>query len=155
MALGKSAKLVLGVVGVIIGLLGLLYVHMFVYPFVASEPNFADVERVFNRMQFPSEWQEIRTSENRGLHGRACPIESESACFHKSKTFHVPQSIENPDIEMILQRTGCSTVQVTENNPIGGTPYNNYGCSVEGLDVRGQLDIRGEAKEVYIGVITP
>jgi len=67
MTLKRPAKVALSVFGVFVALLGLAYIHLAVYPFTSQKPNFADVERVFNKMQFPSDWQEISSSENRGV----------------------------------------------------------------------------------------
>jgi len=127
----------LWLIGII--LLGLGYVNMAVYPFATSRPNYSDVERVFNKMQFPGDWQEIRSSENRGIAGRACPIESESACYHKSKTFKVPDTTQKNIIEAVLNSAGCQAVSFTDSTPSDGDPSTNYACSAEGLSIRGTL----------------
>lgn len=138
MAVSSKAK-----VGVGIGLflfVGFWFINNFVYPFVADSPNFSDVERVFNRMQFPAEWAEIKSSENKGMFGRSCPIEPGSKCFHKGKRYKVPVNTSPDTIEAILKQAGCEQVSFDEQNPIGGNPYTNYECSVEGLLIDGSLD---------------
>ncbi len=141
-------------IGLSVVVLGVLFVNQFIYPFSAANPNFADVERVFGKMQFPTDWQQIDQSENRGIAGRQCPIEPGSACFHKSKTFGVSKDISVDAVKNVLLQTGCHAVNVTEHKVIGGTPYATFECSVEGLNLAGEIDYKKEGFQVYISVST-
>lgn len=136
--MSRRRKLFIGF-GVFMLLFGAFYIDTSVYPFTSLKPNFADVERVFNRMQFPADWQEIRSSENRGIGGRQCPIESESLCFHKSKMFLTPEKPSKETFEGLLKKTGCTIVSYTENMPEDGTQYDNYSCSIDEVKVSGTL----------------
>lgn len=147
-------KTFLKVGGVIFVLIALFVVNVAYYPFFTSHPNYSDVERVFNKMQFPSDWQEIRSSENRGIAGRACPIESESTCYHKSKSFKVPESLSNEDVKRILIQTGCSIPAESDTTEQGEVKKStNFDCSVDGLNVGATY--RGPEADVYISVSTP
>lgn len=139
----------LWLIGVV--MLGLGYVNLAVYPFGTTSPNYSDVERVFNKMRFPSDWTEIRSSENKGVAGRNCPIESGSVCYHKSKTFKVPKSTASLDVENKLKESGCPVVAVSESKPAGGVSYTTFKCSIEGLEVSGEIEYMNEP-EVYISV---
>jgi hypothetical protein len=129
-------KTFLKVGGVIFVLIAIFVINVAYYPFFTSHPNYSDVERVFNKMQFPSDWQEIRSSENRGIAGRACPIESESTCYHKSRSFNVPESTTLDSVKSILLQTGCPTVAVSDNTA-KDAPKKKYllGCSIEGMTI--------------------
>jgi hypothetical protein len=146
-------KRALTVGGVVFLLLGIFYINLAVYPFATTHPNFSDVERVFNKMQFPGDWQEINSSENRGIAGRACPIESESYCYHKSKTFKVKSDITRLTTEVILKATGCPVVSVKESQPTGGAAYTSFDCSIEGVSVSGEITWEDEP-EIHFGVRT-
>lgn len=146
-------KTFLKVGGVVFVLIALFVINVAYYPFFTSHPNYSDVERVFNKMQFPSDWQEIRSSENRGIAGRACPIESESKCYHKSKAFKVAEKTSMDTIEAVLKQTGCPIVAIKENRPTGGEAYTTFKCSIEALEVSGEIEWKNEP-EVYIGVRT-
>ncbi len=124
-------------IGLSVVVLGVLFVNQFIYPFSAANPNFADVERVFGKMQFPSDWQQIDQSENRGIAGRQCPIEPGSACFHKSKRFKIPPNTDRQTIEGVLKQTGCPAVAFDEVRSTEKLEYTNYQCSVEGLTLDG------------------
>ncbi len=148
--MSRRRKLFIGF-GVFMLLFGAFYIDTSVYPFTSLKPNFADVERVFNRMQFPADWQEIRSSENRGIGGRQCPIESSTRCFHKSKTFSVPENVKPEDVKTILMQTGCPAVSITdvsyETDP---EDSKSLECSIERLDISGGH--KGPENEVYISV---
>ena len=142
---------VLWLIGIV--LTGAAYINMAVYPFSTEHPNFSDVERVFNRMQFPSDWQEVKSSENRGVAGRYCPFESSSACYHKSKTFRVPAGTLDKEVEKLLKETGCPIVSISVSTPIGAEPYSSFKCSAEGLEISGEIEHKNEP-EVYISIRT-
>lgn len=121
--------------GIVVLLGSILFVHWFVYPFVADKPNYSDVERVFNRMQFPSDWKEVSSSENRGIAGRQCPAESESACFHKNKEFSLTDSTKMDDVKKIFISAGCNSVSVTDNSSERESSKSVMQCSSEGLTI--------------------
>jgi hypothetical protein len=123
--------------GIFMLLLVVFYIDTSVYPFTSQKPNFADVERVFDRMQFPAEWQEIRSSENRGIGGRRCPIESPSYCFHKGKDFRTASSIDNAIIESITRQSECVPISFNYNEPLNGESYTNFLCSSGAIELRG------------------
>lgn len=123
------------------------------YPFVSTNPNFSDVERVFNKMQFPGDWQEIDSSENSGIAGRQCPIESSSHCYHKSKTFLVSESVKPDDVKQVLMQTGCPAVSIQDvGYKTDPEESKSLLCSIEGLDISGGH--KGPENEVYISVGT-
>lgn len=139
-----STRKSLTIIGVITSLLlSAFIVNSFIYPFQSSKPNFADVERVFNRIQIPSGWVEVSSSENRGIAGRACPIEPGSACFHKSKTYEITKS-ESPItvFKEILETSGCPRVSVTDNS-YSTSPNTKFtmSCSIDGLEIGGDLNL--------------
>jgi hypothetical protein len=120
--------------GVLLALLAALYINMAVYPFFTSHPNYSDVERVFNKMQFPSDWTEIRSSENRGIAGRACPIESGSVCYHKSRSFNLPTTTTIEQVKSVMQQSGCQAISVSDNTAQGETKKKSLlGCSIDGM----------------------
>jgi hypothetical protein len=120
--------------------LTLLFVDWFVYPLKTTHPNYSDVNRVFNKMTFPSDWKVVSTSENKGTAGRACPIESESVCYHKSVTYQVPIGLTNDAIQKILEQTGCPSPAFSEtNSDTPGRSFVNYRCSIDAVEVTGTL----------------
>ncbi|MBI1857026.1 hypothetical protein HY003_01255 [Candidatus Saccharibacteria bacterium] len=137
-------KIIIGLV--VVGMLALGYINLAIYPFRTQHPNFSDVERVFNKMQFPSDWQQISDSENRGIAGRACPVESESWCFHKSRTFRV-ESIDIAKIEEILKQSECPAVSTKESESTSGNKTVSLECSVKGLSINGSYNERKQ--ELY------
>jgi hypothetical protein len=139
--------------GVLVAILVAGYINWEVYPFTTKHPNFSDVERVFNKMQFPADWQQIDESENRGTAGRTCPIEPGSACFHKSKRFKIPQNTDRQIIEGVLKQTGCPAVAFDEIRSTEKIEYTNYQCSVEGLTIDGTY-YQGEKWEASFYVST-
>lgn len=150
--MSKKRKVLTGF-GIFMVLLTILYIDTSVYPFTSQKPNFYDVERVFNRMQFPSNWQEIRSSENRGIAGRQCPIEPSTRCFHKSKTFKVPATTNEKDVVGALLLTGCPAVDVRDNTALGETEKTySLSCSIDGLDISSSF--RGPEDEVYVSTGT-
>ena len=153
MPVGKKVKIGVGLA--LAGYMAFWFINNFVYPFFPESPNFKDVERVFSRMQFPAEWEELDSTENRGLAGRACPIEPGSRCFQKGKKFRVDSNIDQKIVEEVFKQTGCSIVSIQRSEPIGGTPYSNFECSVDGLKVDGGVtETSAESWEVSVYVST-
>lgn len=142
----------LWLIGVV--MLGLGYVNLAVYPFGTTSPNYSDVERVFNKMRFPSDWTEIRSSENKGVAGRNCPIESGSVCYHKSKTFKVQDGLTNEEVKSVLVMTGCPSPAEMDTTDSGELQKStNFDCSVDGLEIGATYS--GPESEVYVSVIAP
>lgn len=141
----KKHKISIGILLVV----SLLLINAFIFPFQKADPNFSDVERVFSRMQFPAEWEEIASSENRGMFGRKCAFEEESWCFHKSKTYKINE-VSDIDIAELLKDTGCPSVTTKETTSTSGNTTTSYSCSIEGLSVVGSYNERKE--ELYIAV---
>lgn len=129
-------------------------VNAMFYPFTTTHPNYSDVERVFNKIQFPADWQQIDQSENRGIAGRQCPIEPGSVCFHKSETFGVGKDISADVVKGVLLQTGCPAVSITEHKVIEGTPYTTFECTVGGVNLTGEIDYKKEVYQVYVSVST-
>lgn len=127
------------------------YYGMMYYPPFSQDPNFTDVERVFNRMQFPSEWVEIDSSENRGYGGRVCPIESGTRCFHKSKRFKVEKNLNITKLEKVMN-SSCAPIKQDRRVPVGGDPYTNFSCSTEGLELSGTLYERSGVWELSVSI---
>ncbi|MEK7471706.1 MAG: hypothetical protein AAB624_00485 [Patescibacteria group bacterium] len=129
-------------------------VNFFVYPFTSAQPNFADVERVFNKIEIPADWVEIDSSENSGIAGRACPIES-SGCFHRSVTSNAPLSTTPEQVQAILGLTDCPLPE-PQRLDLGDGNDNSYKliCSIEGLEVVGNIRYLDDAAEIFITVRT-
>ena len=119
-------KIILKVLGVIVGiiffLVGLIMANQ-IYPFRADNPNFSHVEAAFSKLEFPSDWQKIGDSENRGRSGRACDAFNNSGCFHKSAKFKVRDAIEarNQVRELFLKQPGCTKVIAKERQDGNGS----------------------------------
>ena len=147
--MGTRRKLLIGF-GVFLALIAVTYINLAVYPFTSEKPNFSDVERVFNRMQFPAEWQETDSSENRGVAGRRCPIEPGSACFHIRRSFAIPPTATLNQAKEALRTSGCSAVSETNNTSLGSEKKKyRLDCSIDGLDV-GADYVEGEYFSVSI-----
>jgi hypothetical protein len=109
----KRALKITGIISLVfVAIISLWATDNFIYPFKPETPNYTDVERVFARLQFPSEWKEISSSENKGLHGRGCDPFNSAGCFHKGKTFTVDDvSRAKENLKEILKtHGGCSGV---------------------------------------------
>ncbi len=124
-------------------------VDLFFYPLKSAKPNFSDVERVFNKIVVPADWVEISSSENRGIAGRACPIES-SGCFGKSKRFSLDPGTPVENIEHVYESSGCPNASATEDNQSGGVAPIRFLCSIDGLTVGG--DYYRDLKEISVHV---
>ena len=152
MVLSAKKKIALGVGVVFVIFMVVTYVNWFVYPFVSAKPNYADVEKVFNKLQIPPDWVEISRSENKGIAGRQCPIESDG-CFSKGKRYQLNPGVEKSGILEILRSSGCISPTYTETVVVGGSNTASYECTSGGVRVSGSLikkDVRWEAS-VYAG----
>lgn len=108
----KPIQIIIIILGVVVVLFGVWFTDNFVYPLKADKPNYSDVEKAFAQLQFPADWKEIGTSENRGMHGRGCNPFNDSGCFHKTKIFQVSDAeIAKNKIKDIFKTVGCSDVQ--------------------------------------------
>lgn len=152
--MNKAGKRLVITAGIIVVLIVVGAINLFVYPFQSAKPNFADVERVFNKITIPADWAEISTSENRGIAGRACPLEG-SGCFHKSRTFNAPVSTTPEQVEVILSVSGCSS-PVPQKTDFGDGNKNAYRlvCSIDGLDIVGNISYFDGVVEIFITVRT-
>lgn len=141
-------------VGVVFLIFVVAWVNAFVYPFRSVKPNYSDVEKVFARLQVPSSWKMIEHSENRGMFGRGCPIESSSVCFHKSATYTVPANVSDDVVKNVYKSLGCSAVASRDNSPVGGDSYTNFECTTDGLKVTGDTIRKSEGWTVSVIVST-
>lgn len=147
----KFFGVLLGVPAIVIGL---LLVNAFIYPFSSKNPNYADVEQAFAKLQFPSEWQEISSSENRGIAGRGCDPFNSSGCFHKRKTFSVPSSTTTVEVSQALKSAGCVDVSI-EGYKYNDTDKSSYNlrCAVDGGIIYSS-NLSGTENHVSIGSST-
>lgn len=152
--MNKAGRRLVIIASVIVVLIVLTVINFFVYPFQSAKPNFADVERVFNKIVIPADWVEISSSENRGIAGRACPIEPGSACFHKGIRYTVPNNLSTETIQGVFEGSGCPIVAFTRSDQIGGDPYTNFSCSIDGLEVSGTLIEQESGWELSVYVST-
>lgn len=109
----NQKRTILGlIIGLPILLIGLFFINSAVYPFTSKDPNFADVEAAFDKLQFPSDWQEIKSTENRGIAGRQCEQFNTSGCFHKGKSFSFTDYdlTRSKLVEVLKVSGGCDTV---------------------------------------------
>jgi len=148
---GKSKKaLIVSLVFVPIILIGLLIVHWFVYPFVSAKPNFADVEAVFNKLQIPSDWQVIEESENRGVAGRQCPIESESMCFHKAKTFKINNAASEASVSVLLVKAGCVSPSIKDARDKGDPEGSRFSSECFAGPINLSATVNMIKQEIYV-----
>jgi hypothetical protein len=141
------------IITVILGLFTIFIVNAFIYPFNPGKPIYADIEETFDKIWFPPAWQEIKASENRGsAYGRMCGIENSTTCFHKSKTFKVPEDEKKETVVRIMQILGCKNVESrshTYNKEDG--PVYGYNCYIDN-NIRLGSSFRGANNEVYFSV---
>ncbi len=138
----KTLKVLSILFGVVIIIFGLLYVNFAVYPFTSTTPNYSDVERVFNRMTFPADWKLEKETINKGIAGRQCPIESETACFLKSKTFTLKDKNIVSMLKDLLEETGCKDPVMTDNTDSEGRRVVEYECSIDAVSLGVSYDFR-------------
>lgn len=146
------------IIGIIIGLpvllVGLWIVDTSIYPLTSDDPNYADVETAFAKLDFPSDWQEINSTENKGIAGRGCDYFNSSGCFHKSKTFKISESTTETNIKNFFERSGCSDVVSREVTQRGEQkPSYNFRCMIE-PSVYLSGTYRGLENEAYISIAT-
>jgi len=147
-----KSKKVVGILVFVIFSIALIIVNFFVYPFQSSSPNYSDVEASFNKISFPNDWTIYKTIENKGIAGRACPIEG-SGCFSKQVFIKLPTNTDLEFIKNFLQSQICVSdleVRSTKNNSINR--YTFY-CEVEKNIMLGS-DYRVDQGEVSVRVFT-
>lgn len=150
----KGLKVASLIGGVLIVAVGLWFTDNFVYPFKASNPNYSDVEAAFSKLQFPSDWKEISSSENRGLHGRGCDPVNSSDCFSKSKTFKIPETTTKDEVSRVLLSVGCTGLSEKDISQSNEKEQSiNLSCSV-GNGINIGSDLLGPNSEVYVSVKT-
>lgn len=131
--MSQRLKVIAVFTGVILVLFGLWVTDNFIYPLKAQSPNYSDVEAAFAKLQFPSDWVETARSENRGMFGRGCDMFNDSGCFHKSKTFKVPENMTNEQVKAFLIISGCPGVVVNEFTYDGETKKSfGFNCALSG-----------------------
>lgn len=141
--MNKRLILVIGLsIGLPLVLVGLIVVNWFVYPFTSADPNFADVEAVYNRMVVPDTWIKKGEGANKGIAGRQCPIESDG-CFSKVATFTVPKTTTEEEIKEVYKSLGCVSVLSDRTEQRGGVTYIDFECSTEAVFPYGTLTEEG------------
>lgn len=149
----KTVKVILIATGISLFLAGFFVVDQFFFPLTASPPYFSDVEAAFKKIQIPPDWQQIESSENRGIRGKRCPIESESTCFSKSSKYAVGNVVSIEDVKKVFQTSGCPVVStnIVDYKDMRRTAYNLV-CTIDGLTVEGTFSNEGGKNEVSLHV---
>lgn len=151
----KRALKVIGLVTLVVVLLaGIWVTDNLIYPFKSESPNYSDVEKAFAKLQFPSEWQEISSSENRGLHGRGCNPLNDAGCFHKNTIFKVDDTNAKEIVKSMFLESGCEGVSEKPytNNPTDDPSYNLF-CTI-GNNVNYSANISGVEPKVSVTAST-
>lgn len=151
--MSKTVQTIVIIVGVLVVLFGVGFIDAFVYPLRPDHPNYSDVEKAFTKFQFPADWKEVSSSENRGIHGRGCDPLNGSGCFHKRREFSIPPSTTIDDIKSLVTTEGlCSDLIVSQ--PLykeDDKPTNNFECNINaGLKIVGTY--RAPSNEVSFTV---
>lgn len=143
-------KILVGIV-TLLALLGLLWIHLFIYPFTTSHPNFSDVEKTFNNLPIPKDWKLISKSENKGIAGRACPIEG-SGCFSKRAVYELPPGTDVNVMTDSLRTFGCGPISVTDTSTKSAKMY-TYNCNLA-QSVKLGSDFNVESREATLRIFT-
>ena len=152
--MSSTGKKVFVVSGVLLTLIGLWFVNGFLYPLRADSPNYSDVERAFAKLQFPSDWVEVSSSQNSGMFGRGCDRFNDAGCFHKSKTFKVPEATTKDQAKAFLISAGCPGIVESEFTSLGeAKPSFNLECAKSG-GIRLGSTIYGSESQVSVTVRT-
>ncbi len=151
----KFLKVSAILVGIFAVYLTVTWFDTYVYPFRADSPNFSDVEKSFDSIQFPSDWKEIKSSENRGIKGRGCDPYNSSGCFHKSKTFAVPQNVDINSVKIFLSSEGCPSPNTSSYKNSGDQRESfNFECGVgNGLQYTGNVSGRESVVSVTVSTL--
>jgi hypothetical protein len=140
----KSSKIfVVTCVLLFVASVGLLAIHWFVYPFTSAQPNYADVEAVYDKMVVPDSWVKKGEGANKGIAGRRCPIESDG-CFSKVGRFGVPKGTTEEEVKRAYESLGCISVIAQRTEQKGGVTYTDFECSSGALRVSGSMTERNE-----------
>lgn len=156
--MSRGWKTIFAVAGVTVLLGGLWVVDNFIYPLKAENPNFSDVEKAFAKLQFPNDWVEISSSENRGMFGRGCDPFNDAGCFHKSKTFRTKEteSVKSEISEQFISH-GCTGIleEATYEGNSNTTPKTalNLSCQIDGGVIYG-ASISQQRGEVSVAAET-
>lgn len=152
--MGRVLKIVGVVFAVLVVIVGLWATDNFIYPFKSVSPNYSDVEAAFAKLQFPAEWKEISSSENRGIHGRDCDPFNTAGCFHKTGSLSVPDNLSNDDVKAFMIASGCPGVVVSEFT-YGGEEKRSFGfnCGL-GNGVQLGASLRGPEASLSVTVKT-
>lgn len=143
-------KILVGIV-TLLALLGLLWIHLFIYPFTTSHPNFSDVEKTFNNLHIPKDWKLISKSENKGIAGRACPIESDG-CYSKKADYRVDERTDSLTMTEILKSFGCGPISTSDTSSKDIKMYTYY-CNLSN-SMRLGIDFKVVSSEVSVRVFS-
>jgi hypothetical protein len=154
----KPLQVIIVILGVLVVLFGIGFIDTFVYPLHSDRPNYSDVEKTFAKLQFPSDWKEVDSSENRGIHGRGCDPFNDSGCFHKNKTFKVDDTqAARVSLKEIFTSLGCTNVddEATYEGNSNATPKTatNLSCRLSNGVVLG-ASISQQRGELSVGAST-
>lgn len=133
--------------------LALAYVNFFVYPFQSSRPNYSDVSAEFDKIVFPQDWQITKIIENKGIAGRACPIEG-SGCFSKQVFMSLPAGVGKDTVELFLKNSVCDGLNNIKKNNIKDMESLTLSCVLSNDLIVGS-DYDSKNNELYISVSTP
>ena len=94
----KSKKKILVVVGVAVAIYLVIVGVAWAY-YQSQRPNYRDLEKAFNELNIPEDWQEVSSSKNSGTWGLFCwQIEGE-ACPYKITTYSRETATNYDDIK--------------------------------------------------------
>lgn len=144
------SKKVVWVLVVTVVSMSLLTINFFIYPFQSSRPNFSDVSSEFDKIIFPPDWQITKIIENKGIAGRACPIEG-SGCFSKQAFISLPVNVDKDIVVGVIGDRVCkSPIDIRESKDTAANRYTYYCAVSEGIMLGG--DYKVDRSEISIRV---
>lgn len=152
--MSKGVKIIISASVAFVALITAFYIDSAVYPFQAANPNFSDVERYFNQLEVPKDWQQVRSSEYKGVKGRACPMFPRALCFHKSATY-TPVGFSELDIRKLLDQY-CTNGDPNYDEviyPKNGKRSLNFRCELA-TDIVFSGTYRDGINELYMAIST-
>lgn len=94
----KSKKKILVVVGVAVAIYLVIVGVAWAY-YQSQRPNYRDLEKAFNELNIPEDWQEVSSSKNEGTWGLFCwQIEGETCPYLTQVFSRTNQTQDNIDI---------------------------------------------------------
>lgn len=127
------------------------FINFFIWPFEADNPNFTDVEKVYNDISIPSGWKLISTTENKGTAGRTCPIES-SGCFSKRGLYSLPEGADVIKMTEFLTSAGCKSISTSDTSSKDTKMYTFYCQLTDGIKLGS--DFKVDAREATVRIFT-